>query len=97
MLPIIFNNRAYSNYDGQTWNDYETPLPADCISYADGVFEYAAAPSDTNGLTAPVRAHSTDQGKTWQSVGFTEACQTTRWRRCGSPTQILRSFMSLLT
>ncbi|MDX2109606.1 MAG: hypothetical protein SFY80_05120 [Verrucomicrobiota bacterium] len=70
---IIFNNRAYSNDDGQTWNYYETPLPADHITYAEGVFEYTAAPSATNGLTTPVRARSTDQGKTWQSVGLTEA------------------------
>ncbi|MDX2111731.1 MAG: hypothetical protein SFY80_15975 [Verrucomicrobiota bacterium] len=68
----IITNRAYSNDSGATWTYYEFPLPCDYVSYAAGVFEYTAAPSSNNTLTEPIRARSSDQGKTWQEVGFHE-------------------------
>ncbi|MDX2110501.1 MAG: sialidase family protein [Verrucomicrobiota bacterium] len=71
---IIYNNRAYSSDDGQTWNYYDKPLPADYISYDSetGVFEYTASPNSSNGLSVPSRARSFDGGKTWTEVGFHE-------------------------
>lgn len=65
---IIFEKRVYTNDNGQTWTYYDSPLPADYLSYDEGFFEYVTLPTEENGLTHPVRKRSADKGATWEEV-----------------------------
>lgn len=65
---IIFEKRVYTNDNGQTWTYYDSPLPADYLSYDEGFFEYVTLPTEENGLTHPVRKRSADKGATWEAV-----------------------------